>query len=152
MEYYSCVESSESAYRYARSDFCAACWEHPSASKLTHFWTSKIPNKKIDAASGQKERLQQALLVLKENLQKEDAESAMAAFVLSLYLLRKRLLVFKKEIQSSELGHTGLCPLMLCEVSETEEMLCIPKVKVSEAPIAQLKALLADLFMTSSQG
>jgi len=64
-------------------------------------------------------------------------EESIQAFVLAIYLERKRLLFFRREIEQE--GHS----MNLYEVAETEEMLCVKKVPLSALQIDKVQRELA---------
>lgn len=142
MEYYSALVRGEGEEDYQRHDYCPACWEKEINQTMQRSsWKSVVPFKK-DGSELPKRRDERALYLLKEVLRdKENENSAAEAFVLSLYLARRRLIFFRQEMNIH-----GNKPASIYEVAETEEMLCVPKFEISELPIEKIQLELAKKF------
>lgn len=142
--YYSVVILEEQ-YLYQRQDYCLACWEKAEPLKsmqgMTSSWKSVVPIKREDKADLPKQRDKRALYLLKEILTDQEAVSAKEeAFVLSLYLARRRLITFRQELIK------GGFPFSLYEVVETEEMLCVQKIALSDLRIENVQQELSKKF------
>lgn len=126
MEYHSTLSDPVPEKPAVRKDFCLECWtSHADAEKAACFihWRSKVPSAK-KKYEGDKERDEQALELLKEQL--SDEERRAECFILALYLARKKILLQRQEISQDGKDFT------LYEVAETEEMLPVEKVPVEQ--------------------
>jgi hypothetical protein len=128
-EYYSLLESIKEGYK--RSDFCPNCWQSESSSGKI-FWKSRIPEKEPSS-----QRYPEALSFLKTLIQ-TDQESSQA-FILALFLARNRLLRYLKEVQENDEI------MLLYEVLETEEILCIKKVELSAIQAEEVRKALSSV-------
>ena len=141
MEYYSTLVRGDGEEDFQRHDYCPACWEKANQTMQSSSWKSVVPFKK-DGSELPKRRDERALYLLKEVLRdKENENSALEAFVLSLYLARRRLIFFRQEMKKRDNKTVSIY-----EVAETEEMLCIPKFEISELPIEKIQLELAKKF------
>ena len=140
-EYYSILSRQENGESYQRKDFCPSCWEKGGHSKEISSWKSVVPQKK-EALELPKHKDERALFLLKEALANpESSENTAEAFVLALYLARKRLIVLRQEMLREE-----KVPICIYEVIETEEMLCVPKISVSNLRVEEVQAELSKKF------
>lgn len=131
--------------QYTRKDYCLNCWNTDglsSSARQGSYWKGVVPAKKA-ASEIPKQRDARALHLLKENLLCNHDEDAAETFILSLYLARRKRLLFRKEM----VMHNGQ-PGTLYEIPETEEMLLTPKLKLSELEIEKLQLLLAKKFQS----
>jgi len=143
VEYYSALVRGEHDDTYHRQDYCLDCWEKIQIqSKLPgSCWKSAVPIKK-ETSELPKKRDARALMLLKEVLKDQDTSHKMAeAFVLALYLARRRLIFLRQEVRN-----VGKLPLCIYEVAETEEMLCVPKISLSELQVEDVQSELAKKF------
>lgn len=127
MEYYSFIQRDKENI-YLRNDYCKTCWKEMQSSEKT-FWKGKIQPKLKDELKSSEET---ALLYLEDILTSGDKKQE--AFILALYLVRKKILAFRKSIDGFD----------LYEKLETEEMLAIPKVPIAELNLADLQKSLAE--------
>lgn len=145
MEFYSILkESSEGGY--IREDYCLACWKHISSeidlNMIRSLWKSKVPTKK-EVSELPKQRDARAMYLLKDALTRQSVQDYQEAFLLAMYLARKRLIYFRQDLILED-GY----PASLYEVAETEEMLCVRKVNLSTLEIETLQPILAAKFKT----
>ena len=144
MEYYSALMFGEKEEHCHRRDYCPVCWDlinkEQGNQSLNSTWKSKVPLKK-DLSDLPKKRDDRALYLLKEALILGNAVPEEEAFVLSLYLARRRKIYFRQEIKREGKAFS------LYEVAETEEMLCVPKVELSQLQIGILQEALARKFL-----
>lgn len=140
-EYYSLLEEGEEGF--LRKDYCVPCWEkwiaeggETDPSRI--YWKSSVPVKKQgpDLSLRRDER---ALQLLKEIHQNESEEDLSQAFVLALLLARNRALQLRQEVTQDD-GQV----VLLYEVSDTEEMLCVKKIDHSGIPKQEVQQLLAE--------
>lgn len=143
-EYFSTLSEGEEAGTYQRRDYCRACWEamgnQPELPTGSGSWRSVVPTIK-PVSDLPKKRDDRALYLLKEALNQQTPESAAEAFVLSLYLARRRLIALRHEMNQPPRG-----ALSIYEVAATEEMLCVPKLSLSELQVEKLQLELAKKF------
>jgi len=142
MEYYSMLEEGEGG-EFLRKDYCLPCWKKVLTGGKENisqkiFWKSHVPVKKQgpDLSLRRNER---AFQLLKEIYQKETEEDIVQAFVLTLLLARNRMLQLRQEITQND-GQ----PILLYEVADTEEMLCIKKVNLSNIATDKVRQALAE--------
>lgn len=143
MDYYSLLSEGEKGF--VRMDYCVACWKkHASAqadtAPISSHWRSKVPFKKGPARLPE-ERKERALEILKEALTREGEDDRSEAFVLALYLARKKQLYLRKEMKKPD-GQI----IYLYEVAVTEEMLAVPKLKLSKLQIERVQAQIASIL------
>lgn len=142
-EYYSALVRGETDDIYHRQDYCQTCWEKQCLDQahISSSWKSTVPLKK-EASELPKQRDARALYLLKEVLNDQDSSHKTAeAFVLSLYLARRRLVFLRQEIKRE-----GKLPLCVYEVAATEEMLCVPKIPLSDLQVEKVQLELAKKF------
>jgi hypothetical protein len=144
-DYYSVLIKGDEEGVYQRQDYCVNCWSQaeqvPSGRSV---WKSRVPIKK-EGSELPKQRDARALYLLKELLTNQITPTANAeAFVLALYLARRRLIVLRREVERE-----GQPPLSIYEVLETEEMVCVPKLSLSQLHVEQIQAELAKKFKPS---
>lgn len=140
-DYFSLLDEDEEG-AVVRRDYCPACWKILSAqdqkmASLSH-WKSTIPLKKTTSELP-KQRDARALCLLKDVLSSVDGNPS-EAFMLALYLARRRCIYLRNEYQSNNKS------MQLYEVAETEEMVAIPKIALSSIEISKLQAELAKKF------
>jgi len=150
MEYYSLL-TTDAEGAYSRRDLCPICWdkfqENFSGSENKTHWRSKVPSKKAIAVLPVN-RDDRVLYLLKEVLNDPENQGS-EAFVLALYLARRRVLLLRHELCQED-GSV----LLLYEVGATEEMLCVKKMQLSSLQTekiqleiaSKLKALIIQCF------
>lgn len=145
-EYYSALVRGEGDEVYHRQDYCHSCWEKHNSDNPDHLhinssWKSTVPLKK-EVSELPKQRDARALYLLKEALHDQDTSAKIAeAFVLALYLARRRLIYLRQEMKRE-----GKLPICFYEVAETEEMLCVPKIPLSDLQVETVQLELAKKF------
>lgn len=125
----------------SRRDFCSSCWAKFESSKTLPaeiYWKSKAIVQKKEKAKPQ-DRETRALEFLKEALHLNSAAAKSEAFILALFLARRRWLYLRQQIMQED-GQR----LFLYEVAATEEMLAIPRIALSPADIQQVQKCIAD--------
>ena len=133
-EYGSVITSADGM---VRKDYCSSCCEQTEGG-LAH-WRGVVP-KRMKEEPLPKDREERALVLLKRMLGDEEASHA-EAFVLALYLHRKKMLHLRQEMTRDE-GQV----YFLYEVVDTEEMLAVPKVKISSSEVDQLQKKVAVIL------
>lgn len=144
--YYSAlVKGIDGDESYQRRDFCSVCWEKIANSqdpqRIVSSWKSTVPLKK-ELSELPKRRDERAFYLLREALADQENSKAMEeAFVLALYLARRRLIFLRQEIKRE-----GRSSVSIYEVAETEEMLCVPKIILSDLHVEKVQLELAGKF------
>lgn len=138
-DYYSVLEEDEQSV-LQRRDYCQNCWQAllQEVNPPKTYWKSKSALK-VEEEKPKQNRNEQVLSLLKNALAEVSPESHEEAFVLALYLQRKRYLRFCRNMQK-ENGHT----FALYEVVATEEMLAVPKLSLSQLNVAAIQAKLSE--------
>ena len=117
-KYYSILIEGSEKEPYERRDYCPACWHHISQGNTPinalSAWKSKVPEKKGVSALP-KQRDARALHLLKEAVTRDDSVAHGEAFVLALYLARRRRIFLRQELKHNETGSVNLY-----EAAETE--------------------------------
>lgn len=144
-EYHSILlETSQN--RYQRQDFCSVCWDSCTREEILHLakshWKAQVivSAKQNDKALLPKQEHvtdEQILLLLKTTLASEKDEDHAEAFVLALYLARKKILILRQQFDQE--AQT----IFLYEIASTEEMLPIKKIPLSELQTAAIQQRLA---------
>lgn len=141
MEYFSALLPGEIEGVFVRSDFCQNCWDQQSKKKpfnyATSTWKSIVPAKKQESDLP-KQRDERAFYLLKEALASTEANAPEEAFILALYLARRRLIVLRQELKRKNMP-----PASLYEVADTEEMLCVPKIDLSHLQVETIQLAIA---------
>lgn len=140
MEYHSVVLTNDGE-GLVRQDYCSGCWAHLDRKALLattqSHWKSIVPPKKA-ASSAPQTRDEKAFRLLHEALESTDADKS-EAFVMALFLARRKLIKACDDIVLDN----GI-PATLYEIQETEEILCVPKIKLSDLQIETLQASIAQ--------
>lgn len=143
-EYFSMLVEGAKEGTLERRDYCYECGMQLLKSKAfenaVSYWKSAIPAKK-EPSDLPKEREAQAFLLLKEVLGSKEPTAISQAFVLALYLARRRRLILRQEITLAD-GQ----PALVYEATATEEMLCVPKIALSELQVEKVQNELAAKF------
>lgn len=144
-EYYSVIEEDENG-QIVRKDFCPSCWESTAKkeclSKAKSYWKSTVPPKHVEPPPNQNREIAafDLLKLALNNSPEDDAE----AFILSLYLARKRHLLLRQQLKQAD----GTI-VTLYEVASTEEMLGVKKLPLSQLEVVKLQQRLAGKLKTT---
>lgn len=111
-----------------RHDFCLTCWSQMATPPLRCFWKATIPKKK-EIVSPAQIKISSIIKLLKADLDKNPIE----ALLLALYLVRKRILTFRKDYVE------GDQVFGLYEVISTEEMIAVKRVSLFNADLKTIK-------------
>jgi len=144
MRYHSAIVLTEEQGVVERRDYCEKCWAQQQQKVQPHVlssWKSVVPPEKRESGLP-KQRDERALYLLKEVLKSDLSEQEGEAFVLALYLSRRRRLLLRHDI-NIEGGRVA----SLYEVADTEEMLCVPKVPLSDLQVEAVQCELAKKFL-----
>jgi len=137
--YYSFLFQEEKKL-WTRQDFCVLCGEkfadgekHKGLSGW--YWKSQVSDKPKAAAPV--DRVDKAFEILHEVLNKDSLEAQEEAYVLSLYLMRQKKLILRKEttLPGGEIVY-------IYEIRDTEEMVSVPKLDLSNLQIEKIKCSL----------
>jgi hypothetical protein len=139
--YYSMLEEGDGLQR---KDYCSACWNQVrSDSNPRAFWKSKV----LPKVSSQKRQVvdfsRYAFILLKEALETGIEEEA---FVLALYLARKKQLFLRNEMERAPGERYSLY-----EVAETEEMLAVKKFDLTNFQADKVQDNLARKFSSKNE-
>ncbi len=139
--YHSMVVENVAAKALDRRDYCDPCakelLKNPSSDTILSLWKSTHPPAK-EAHQKPLHLFAFALALLEEQIAKNDSSLFAEMFVLSLYLLRKKILYQRQEVKLSS-GVDGL----IFEVAETGKLICVPKVELSSLQIENLQKSIA---------
>ncbi|MBA3958739.1 MAG: hypothetical protein H0X51_10160 [Parachlamydiaceae bacterium] len=140
-DYYSVLIAEEEGFQ--RKDFCLVCWNNLEKEKVIEnvdsHWKSTVSAQKANNEPvAIKSRDERALELLKIALQNEALEDQVEAFVLALYLARRKLLHLRQEIQRD--GQK----VNLYEIVATEEMIAVKRVLVSQLQITAVQTRIAE--------
>ncbi|MCE5317837.1 MAG: hypothetical protein LLG04_10855 [Parachlamydia sp.] len=139
-QYYSALEEGPDR-QVQRRDYCAACWEKVSSKGHRAFWKSKVLLKGCKKEAPKAVDFSRyAFLLLKEALHADTEESREEAFVLALYLARKRQLILRNIMDRGGEIYD------LYEVVATEEMLAVKKMDLSTLKTEKVQDNLAKKF------
>ena len=136
MEYYSILMENQDN-DLERKDFCLACWETAKETEaFKSIWKAKVATKE------EKIRFQnrdEKILYLFRQLNQEDDEISMMEFyVLSLYLMRRKILFHREEITQDHLVK------IVYEINATEEMILVRKFDLSVEQISLIQLRIAE--------
>lgn len=124
-----------------RRDYCQNCWnlsEHNALRTGDHtFWKGKVPQK-VDAARLPTDQNERVFYLLREALLSDDLIKHEEAFVLALFLARRRLIALRQERKQE--GETFL----IYEVLDTEEMLAVKKIELHQLQVEAIQKTLAE--------
>ena len=137
-EYHSVLVDKEE--EITRLDFCTTCWSEVQNGEgivgNTH-WKGKVPEKRVEKMQDLS-RDEKALELLKEALADEGAPAEEEAFVLGLYLERRRLIARRKEVPRDG------ALFALYEVLSTEEMLTVKTIPLSQLAVKGIQARISE--------
>ncbi|MCB1113632.1 MAG: hypothetical protein KDK62_02635 [Chlamydiia bacterium] len=116
--------------RYEREDFCEACWKEESPSPGSISWKGEVPKK--TAKDKREDKIEGWFELLEQLLESTEEQSQKQAYLLALFLKRKRALAERGMLEGNH----------LFEVIETEEAILVPKVKLTrdDLPLQELLA------------
>jgi len=138
--YFSTINEDENGM-LKRADYCAACWEankQQLVPSVKTFWKSKIAPKKVEA-NKYKNRDELALELLKEAVNRNSPEDIAEAYILALYLVRRKLLAFRQKIDREDGALFNLY-----EIVATEEMIAVHQIALSQLQTESLQQSLAE--------
>lgn len=133
--YSSLLETVEKAVQ--RADFCALCWK-PENHPRDLFWQGKTPNAAA-AIVNDAERCEKALELLRSYATSDDLTEKSQAYVLVLFLERRKQVALRKELWEG-----SLVAALLYEVLESGEMLVVPKIALDQIDIEKIQSLVAE--------
>ncbi|MBT3393555.1 MAG: hypothetical protein HN411_00380 [Waddliaceae bacterium] len=120
--YHSAILWDDDEEVYHRRDYCISCWKNGAKDENIQqgwsYWKAQVPEKNNDNKKDDTTNEEQALTTIKEAQENGD-EGIKEAFIAALYLERKRILAFRKEI------HDNNKTSRIYEHPITEETFCI---------------------------
>jgi len=138
MEYYS-ILVDESNASIKRQDFCLSCWgknaEVPADVKSV--WKAQVSYQK-DEKHQFRNRDEKIFHLFKELLYQEEEQDKMEAYVLSLYLMRKKQLLQREELTQDEEVK------ILYEIASTEEMILVKRFELTQMQIGLIQLRIAE--------
>lgn len=126
---------------YIRKDYCVSCWQAFQSELIDGvktFWKSKFPTKKEKRHF--ENRFEQAFALLQETVSSTVEEEQMEAFVLALFLSRKKHLLLREEIVLDGNKY------YMYEVAATEQTLPIKFFPLNSIQIDKIQANLSKKF------
>lgn len=139
-EYYSVVMEDDNG-QILRKDFCPTCWEASAKKdifvKTKKYWKSKVPAKQVELPKSQNREIA-AFELLRESIVSKKPEDQAEAFILALYLARKRMLYLRQQLRQAD-GSI----MTIYEVAATEEMLAVKKLPLSQLEVVKVQQRLA---------
>ena len=141
-EYFSALIEDDTKPGYLRRDYCKKCWEEALKEDTKLFkssWKAKVPAN-YKPPKIKENYFEKAFRVLRETM--DTPENQGEAFLLALFLARKKKLILRQEIAKD--GKT----FYLYENPATEEMLAIRKVDLTEIQQEKIQADMARKFKT----
>ncbi len=132
-DYISLILEGDGDGTYTRDDILLAHWNANQEPELLEqacsSWKAKIPAG-TETVKEPEELIDRAFELFYEALDKADA---LRAFVLALFLARKKALLFRQELVDGERV------AYVYEVAETEEALCVDVIKPSQQQIEEIQ-------------
>lgn len=126
-----------------RQDLCESCWNvlkgRGLPSTVTSYWQTTVPKEKTERTLP-KQKEERALVLLKEAVSAHCPARDREAFILALFLARKKQLHLRQEIE--QLGEI----IYLYESSMTEELIPVKKIALTPSDIGLLQKHIADLL------
>lgn len=135
MEYFALLKKDEEG-NYVRCDYCKKCFEELNVTDQP-YWKGKVSDQDI-LPENDLAREDLALECLREAINKDTKEDREDAFILSLYLVRKKILAFRQTLTKLEGSK-----IFLYEVLENEELLAVPEVAYSTINVKEVQSRVA---------
>jgi len=137
---YSVINLSEDVF--LRDDFCENCWsqvkgEDRIKKSITH-WKSIVPEKKVEEKENFLDRDQKALALLKKMASSSAIEEQHQAYILGLFLARRRQVYNRKEFKN-ENDEAAI----LFEIASSNDVVPVRKFEFSDLDVAAIQKILA---------
>lgn len=132
---------------FIREDYCSSCWssvQNELEESVVLNWKSTVSQKKPEKELFMNKN-QQVLSLFTKLSASESLIDLQQAYILSLYLSRKKQIYFRKEFQDS-LGQT----MILYEVASNEENIIVKKFEFSEFDLPSIQKAIADSLKVTS--
>ena len=135
MNYVSAV--AEQGEGWERKDFCLKCWESSDSRRegSSTYWKATVPKKTKKEISIERET--RALQLLKEAVANEQQTGE--AYILALFLVRRRWLILRKEMTQENDQTLGLY-----EIPTTEEIIPVRKIDLNTIEIETIQKQIAQ--------
>ncbi|NGX57842.1 MAG: hypothetical protein K940chlam3_00739 [Chlamydiae bacterium] len=135
-EYISIISEGEKEGHFDREDIYFDYWkEHEDKDLIKRsrsYWRANVPLGP-DVPKEPEELLERAFELFFEYSEKESPEDQLRAFILALFLARKKVFIFRQEIMHNN------CPAYLYEITDTEEVICLPVLKPTPEQIQEIQ-------------
>lgn len=138
-EYTSVLTEDDKKGALQRHDFCFRCWDDERIEQLKSIWKAVVPEKK-SAAKDPEGHYDEVLDLMRDEMEKDTEQSKGYAFVLALYLTRKRQIALRQEIDFE--GQQAY----IYEVLNTEEILCVKNMTLTLDRLQGIQETLIDKF------
>jgi hypothetical protein len=134
--YHSVLGDGEEEGDTVRSDFCDSCWEavHDGIPHHTK-WRGVMPKKKEKLPPLNRD--DQAFALLREALESDDSSSRDEAFVLALYLQRRKVLALRDTVTNEDGAYS------LYEVHDTGVVVSVPKASLTDLAVTEIQTTIA---------
>lgn len=139
LEIYSVVVEGEEGF--VRFDYCETCWKgcrEGIQGEIVTSWKSLVPEVKQEKELFLS-RDEAASALFKQMASSALEEERQQAYILALYLARRRQIYQRKEM----LDQDNVCHVVY-EFADTEEAICIQKFELSTLPIEALQKTIAE--------
>lgn len=145
--FYHSALTIEKKQNLKRQDYCSDCWKHLEPSIILSFqchWKAATPDKK---ENDQRFLCKEAyvLSLVKDRTESQNHEELVKRFFLALYLVRKRILVQRKELEISKEIY------ILFEIVETEEIIPIKKIQPEKIDLNKIQLEIAEMLACYQQ-
>jgi hypothetical protein len=141
-EYHS-ILVEEGSGEIQRQDYCDLCWKEvgmAASEQARSSWRSRVPSRKeVLDKTALLDRDARALHILREILDSPTVADLEEAFVLALYLARRRQIALRGQLAMADGGQA-----QLYEVVATEEMLTVRRVALSQLQIERIQEKLVQ--------
>lgn len=138
-EYASLLSEGHKEGEYERADYCLRCWGEQLSDRSRTYWKGKVPKRKAIAEDPEEHYLE-VFEFLHEEIEKNTREADQSAFLLSLYLLRKKKIALRQEMDRED----GV--YQIYEILSTEEMFSVKKQTLSEERLLSIQQELQNRF------
>lgn len=133
-DYYSVLDQNKNY----REDFCIQCWKEVNSSlDQKSYWKSKVPLAKEGDVKAHLTFSERIINLFKLSMQENDNLDEI--FILSLYLIRKKLAYLKEEVVDED-GHK----YNLIELQNSEEIYAVQKRDLTQIPVEKIQAEIAQ--------
>ncbi|MEC7840401.1 MAG: hypothetical protein VX777_10220 [Chlamydiota bacterium] len=137
---YSVINQGEEGF--LRDDFCEKCWNEikdgESVRSALTYWKSVYPEKKVEEKEVFLDRDEKALSFFKTMASSTSLDEQQQAYILGLYLARRRQIYNRKEFINDDEQAT-----ILFEVASTQDVIPVRKFEFSDLDVDAIQKVLA---------